>query len=257
MALAGVKAPRGTSLRPAAEIDVPRLRELYRMTAQSATGMMERSGPLFPTTDAELLAGYDGVTVAVGTNGDLEGYATWNRGPGYDTESQLAVDDLVALTPGATSALLSGIASWASVAPTALLRLPDPDPAWLMLASIQSSVHSRQPWMLRVVDAAGAVAARGWPAQLSGSVDLELEDGECPWNAGPHRLVLSAGQGRLEPGGNGRLRLSARGFAALYAGSAHPAVLRRAGLLSGGDSADAAFLQAATAGPAPNLLDYF
>lgn len=47
-----------------------------------------------------------------------------------------------------------------------------------------------------------------------------------------------------------------RGLALLYAGAADPAVLRRAGLLSGDNRSDA-FLQAATAGPAPALLDSF
>jgi hypothetical protein len=48
-----------------------------------------------------------------------------------------------------------------------------------------------------------------------------------------------------------------RGFALLYAGVGGPALLRRAGLLDGGDANTDAFLQAAAAGPAPALLDYF
>ena len=108
-----------------------------------------------------------------------------------------------------------------------------------------------------MLDAASAVAARGWPPLLDGSVDLDLEDGLCPWNAGPYRLVLSAGEGRLEPGGNGAVRVGPRGLALLYAGAASPGVLRRAGLLAGGDAATDAFLAAAVAGPPPTLLDYF
>lgn len=69
--------------------------------------------------------------------------------------------------------------------------------------------------MLRVLDAAGAVAARGWPRHVAGSVDLWLDDDVCPWNAGPHRLSLEGGTGRLDPGGDGSVRLTARGLAVL------------------------------------------
>ena len=97
--------------------------------------------------------------------------------------------------------------------------------------------------MLRVVDARGAVAARGWPPHLSGSVDVALDDDVCPWNSGAHRLVLDGGSGRLEPGGSGAVRLTVRGLAVLYAGAAGPAVLRRAGMLTGGDADSDAFLR--------------
>ena len=89
------------------------------------------------------------------------------------------------------------------------------------------------------------------------AVDLLIEDETCPWNAGPHRLVIERGEGRLEPGGSGAVRLSIRGLAVVYAGACSPAVLRRAGLLEGGDERSDAFLGAASGGPPPTLLDYF
>jgi predicted acetyltransferase len=111
--------------------------------------------------------------------------------------------------------------------------------------------------MLRILDAAGAVAARGWPPRLSGSVEVALADVECPWNSGSWRLVLDRGAGRLQRGGSGTVQLTMRGFALLYAGAASPALLRRAGLMTGGDEASDAFVAAASGGPPPSLLDYF
>jgi predicted acetyltransferase len=204
-----------------------------------------------------LLGAFDGITVAVGEDGVVEGYASWDRGPGYDADGRVSVTDLIGLTPGANVALLSMLGGWASVAPTLLLRLPDPDPTLLMTSLATARVESCDPWMLRVVDAVGAIAARGWPSYLQGRVDLDVVDDVCPWNAGPHQLVLSGGHGRLEPGGQADVRLAARGFGMLYAGAAGPALLRRAGLLSGGDASTDEFLQAATAGPRPALLDSF
>jgi predicted acetyltransferase len=148
------------------------------------------------------------------------------------------------------------LGTWRDVAPTIRLRLPDSDPLPLLAPLVNATVESRDAWMLRVLDAAGAIAARGWPPHLSGAVDLALDDQVCPWNSGPQRLVLDGGVARLEPGGGGAVRFTMRGLAVWYAGAAHPAVLRRAGLLAGDDGADA-FLAAASAGPRPALQDYF
>ena len=122
------------------------------------------------------------------------------------------------------------------------------------------TVDKRQPWMLRIVDAPTAIASRGWPAYQSGVADLDLVDALCEWNAGPHRLVIDGGDARLEPGARVPQRQTARcerDLALWYAGAATPAVLRRAGLMSGGDARTDAFLLSATAGPATALHDYF
>lgn len=256
-ALAAVRAPAGTTLRQATEKDVPAVYEIYRAIARTGAGLMERSGPLFDETPAELIADYHGITLATGADGAIRGYASWDRGPGYDETGKITVFDLMCLTPDATAALLSMLGGWTSVAPTIVLRMPDDDPALFMISAVGAKVVKRQPWMLRVVDVAGAMAARGWPSYLTGSVDLDVVDGPCPWNAGTHRLVLDGGVGRLEPGGRGDVRVTERGLGLLYAGAADPALLRRAGMLSGGEPRDDEFLRAAFAGPRPALLDYF
>ncbi|MDI1463867.1 GNAT family N-acetyltransferase [Catellatospora sp. KI3] len=255
--LASVRPDPAVTLRPAVEADLPAIQDVYRRTARTGTGMMERSGPLFRATPAEVLADYHGITVAVGASGAVEGYASWDRGPGYDSGGKLTVDDLIGLTPGATATLLAMFGGWASVAPVTVYRLAVADPARALLAKVDSKVESSQPWMLRVVDAPGAVAARGWSRFVSGEVDLELVDAECPWHAGAHRLVVDKGEARLEPGGAGTVRLTPRGMAAWYAGAATPDQLRRSGHLSGGTPDTDTFLQTATAGPVPTLHDYF
>lgn len=253
--LGAVVPPEKTRLRPATAADVPDIYRLYHDMARASTGMMDRHGPLFTATPEELVKAFDGVTVAVGPSGSIDGYATWNRSPGSDASSKVTAYDLIGATGEATAALLSMFAGWASVAPTTVLRLAYPDPALLLVATSQSSIQSRQPWMLRIVDAPLAVSSRGWPSHLSGSVSIELVDAACPWNAGAFTLSLSAGAGLLEPGGSATVRFTERGLAAWYAGVS-PSVLRRADLLTGSTDADA-FLAAATAGPPPALHDYF
>jgi predicted acetyltransferase len=256
-ALYGVRPAGQIALRPATEGDVPAIQELYRAVARAGTALMERSGPLFTASATEMLESFDGVTVAVTNDGEIVGYASWERGSGYDASGKITAHDLIGSTRAATSTLLAMFAGWASVAPTAILRLSTSDPALFEVSTSGIRVESQQPWMIRVVDAVAAIAARGWPSHLKGSIDLDLVDVECPWNEGPARLVLDGGQATLEPGGRGEVRMTARGLGVWYASAASPAVLRRAGFLSGGNAETDAFLMAATAGPAPALLDYF
>lgn len=259
-ALAEIRGDRAITLRPATEDDIPAVQEIYRQVARAGTGLMERSGPTFRATPAQLLADYHGFTVALDGTGTIVGYASWDRGPGYDASGKLTVDDLIGLTPEATRTLLAMFGGWASVAPTTVLRLAAADPVWSVLARVDAKVATAQPWMLRVVDAAGAVAARGWPRHLSGVAEIELVDDVCPWQQGRYRLVLSGGGGRLEPAGDPAdavARFTSRGLAAWYAGAATPEQLRRAGFLSGGDADTDELLRTATAGPAPTLHDYF
>jgi len=252
-AFAAMERPETIALRAAEVQDAPAIDEIYRSVARASAGMLERSGSIFE--GLHTLERVDGVTLAVGAGG-VEGYASWDREDGYDASGRLSVYDLIATTPDATSALLAMLGSWRDVAPTIRLRLPDGDPITLLAPLVHTTVESRDAWMLRVLDAPAAVAARGWPPHLSGAVDLALEDDVCPWNAGAWRLVLEGGEGRLEPGGTGAVRITMRGLAVLYAGAADPAVLRRAGLLAGDGGSDA-FLAAASAGPRPALQDYF
>ncbi|MFC4063572.1 GNAT family N-acetyltransferase [Actinoplanes subglobosus] len=249
--LAEIRPDPTTVLRPATEADLPAVDAIYREVARTGTAMMDRAGPAFVTAD------HDGCTVAVDGTGTIVGYATWDRGPGYDASGRLTVDDLIGLTPEATRTLLAMLGGWASVAPTVVIRLGAADPVWALLARGDATPESTQPWMLRVVDAPAAVAARGWPRHLTGEVDLELTDEVCPWHQGRHRLVLAGGTGRLEPGGAGTVRLTPRGLAAWYAGAAIPQQLRRSGFLSGGTADTDELLRTATAGPAPTLHDYF
>ncbi len=256
VALAGERRPANVTVRPAEEGDVPAILGAYCAWAADGAGMLARTGPLFDHAPGAVLSGHDGFTVAEGPAG-VEGYASWDREGGYDSAGVLAVPDLVAHTPRALTALLAMLGTWRSVAPTLHLRLRADDPAWLVTGLAGARTHSEQPWMLRLVDARAAVETRGWPHALAGSVDLDLADELCPWNAGPHRLTLDGGRGTLTPGGDGTVHLGPGGLAAIYAGARTPAVLRRAHLLSGGDERTDAFLTAATAGPVPSLLDYF
>jgi predicted acetyltransferase len=257
LSLAGMRIPAGLAVRAATEADVPAMLDMFREVARAGCGIMDRLGPRADTTPASVLAEYHGTSIAVDAGGVLQGFCSWDRAGSYRAGGTLTVDDLIALTPAALTALLAMLGGWAAVAPNLFITLPPQDPALLVSAMAGAPVHSREPWMLRVIDVAEAVAARGWPPYVRGSIDLRIDDPVCPWNTGSFRLVLDDGVGRLEPGGTEAVMLGPRGLALLYAGAAGPDALRRAGLMTGGDASSDALLQAATAGPTPAIRDYF
>ena len=172
--------------------------------------------------------------------------------------SMLRVDELVAASEATARALWSVVGSGASTAERTLAYLSPQDPLHLLLGEEAGHDVHVERWMLRLLDAPTAVAARGWTAGVEVDVAVEIEDRVITENSGGWRLQVADGCGRLlrEAASPGALRLTTRGLAGWYAGTPL-AVLRGAGLASGGWSDDDPSLDAAVAGPTPYMLDYF
>ena len=188
----------------------------------------------------------------------------WQRG-----NDEIFVDRVVAASAGTTAALWALAASNSSVAETVRAQVGPSDPLWWMLREQDANVADRFSWMLRLLDAPAAIAARGFPA-TDLAVPLEITDDLRPANSGRWELTVRAGTGRLSrhrtnqvppspsgasAAGRTPLALGPGGLAALYAGTP-VATLRRAGLARGGSPADDAALDGAFAAT-PYMLDDF
>jgi predicted acetyltransferase len=151
---------------------------------------------------------------------------------------ELDVEELIAVSAATARALWQIVASHVTMATRIRACLAPDDPVHLLSREPDAELHRTEAWMLRIVDAAAAIDARGFPAGVSVSVPLELADPVLPVNAGCWRLEVASGKGSLERAGGGpaagAVRLAPRGFAALFAGSAI-GTLRLAGLAAGGD----------------------
>lgn len=170
--------------------------------------------------------------------------------------ARLAVRRCVAGSEKTARALWSMVGTGSSIAHEVNACVAPHDPMfWLLRDRSTDAVH-RESWMLRVLDAPEAVAARGFPDGVSVDVPLAVEDELRPLNNGTWRLSVDGGRGRLEKDDTGRdvPRLSARGLSALYAGLPM-ATLRRGGLVQGGGDTDA--LLDATFATTPFMLDNF
>ena len=233
-------------LRPTTESDVePFLKSLHNGYAEQRA-----SGPrLLSVADAsEQLTG-DGMMSYITDGGHV--VFEWH---GED----LVVSYLSADTAEIARALWSVVGSGSSVATKVEAYVAPDDPIHLLLPEEVAHETYLKRWMLRIMDAPEAVAARGFPSTATGSAAVTLVDPLLPGNSGSWRLEVSGGRGGLIPAEpfNPGLRLGPNGFAALYAGTSI-SVLRTAGLASGGGPAGDELLDAAFAGRPAYLLEYF
>lgn len=181
----------------------------------------------------------------------------------WNGEGEMLADRIVAASPVTYRALWSVLAGQSSTASVIRAKLAPGDPLrWLTREGDVQADHQWM-WMLRVVDAPAAIAARGYPPSVSLSVPLVIADGTRPSNDGRWRLVVDGGQGALTPdepaglstGAGAPLTLGARGLAALYGGTPL-AALRQAGLVSGGSPDTDSALDAAFPGPSFTLDEF-
>jgi GNAT superfamily N-acetyltransferase len=192
-----------------------------------------------------------------------DGFAGYRWLHGYD---EIFVDRVVAASAQTTQALWSVVASNSSIAQTVRAQLAPADPLWWLLREQDADMAEGESWMLRLIDAPAAIAARGFPV-TDITVPLDITDDLLPANSGPWQLSVQSGQGSLVPRPTPPtqatppsqpptpLALGPRGLAALYAGTPVP-TLRQVGLASGGTPAADAALDAAFAAT-PYMLDAF
>lgn len=179
-------------------------------------------------------------------------------------DSEIMVERALAASAQTTRAIWAVVASHASIAGRVRARLAPGDPVGWLTREADLGLVDRRHWMLRVLDAPAAIAARGFPGATRVTTAIRLDDASIPANSGLWMLEVSGGKGILNPGRADvrapvpavpPVSLGARGFAALYSGTPIQ-TLRTAGLAAGGDPVTDDALDCAFAGT-PFLLDYF
>lgn len=176
-----------------------------------------------------------------------------------DGSDKLFVQSVQGATAETVRGLWSVIASHGTMAESVQAWTDPSGPLWWLTAERDPDVRGRSMWMLRVVDAPAAIAARGFPAAVSVRATLIINDQSRPANSGRWLLTVTDGKGELTPAGTGSgqaLMLGPRGLAALYAGTS-VATLRQAGLASGASGAAADAAIDAAFGATPYILDAF
>ena len=256
-ALAGMAVPAGTTVHRATAADMPEVRAVYARWASWQHGPLTRTGPAFTTSDAELVAEFTGISLARNAEGELVGYASWDRGPGYDAAATLEVWDLIALTPAAAQALWAVIGSFSSVTGQVRLQTSGNDAVRLVLPGAAWKQVRTAPYMLAVLDVAAAFSARSGPAALTAVLEFAVAGHVVDDQNGSYSLRADAGRSTCRRHGAGGRTFTPQGLALTYAGTQSSANLRAAGHLRGGDPADDATWDALFGAHQFHIRDYF
>lgn len=176
---------------------------------------------------------------------------------GWSGSGKLTVTTLVAGSEQTLRAFWAIVGSGSSVVDEVIACAAPHDPIRWLLRDKGLTTKADEWWMLRLLDVDRALTGRGYPAPVTADVTMTVTDPQLPDNDGGRRLVVADGLATVEPVDPppGSLALGPNGLAALYAGTPL-AVLRLAGLVTGGTPADDRALDAAFAAR-PYMLDYF
>lgn len=251
LTLAGLDPRAPLALRPV-DTDVREtLAPIRDATIRRQQGALDRPPFLWHKT----IAPYDQATFAYQiVRGDSpEGYLIYTQG---DRNQPLQVLDWCAHSREAGLTLLAFLAGDRAMIATATLRAAPDDPLLHLLPEKVATIRRAQPWLLRIVDAAGALGARGYPRALTAELHLAVRDELLPANAGNVVLRVAAGRGEVTPGGAGRLRLDVRALASLYTGYLTAGQLASIGALDG-PADDLALADLIFSGARPRMIDAF
>jgi len=252
--------PAGARLREVAPAEIPRLAACHAELAAATNGFVARAPAFWETAGARHWPGRR-IFAAEDARGRITGYAVYRALEGelgaIGGPFRIAVDEILWTERDAGLALWRLLGSWAPQVETIFWRGTAEDPLLLLLRDQELGFVAEVRWMSRLVDAAAAVAARGFADGLEAEAHLELADAALPANAGRWALRVAKGRGELVPGGRGDLRLDAGALAALFTGWATPDRLARAGRLAGEHRESRAALAAAFAGPTPWMPEMF
>ena len=116
----------------------------------------------------------------------------WQNG-----NDELLVDRALASSAAATRAIWGVVASHSSIAQTVRATVGPADPVQWLTTDPDVRQAGRSAWMLRVLDAAAAVAGRGFPAGVGLTAVLRLDDPDRPACEGWWTLDVGGGQGTL------------------------------------------------------------
>ncbi|WP_328687622.1 GNAT family N-acetyltransferase [Streptomyces phaeochromogenes] len=147
----------------------------------------------------------------------LVGYSPTRTGPwGHELE----ITDYWAQDPDAAGLANAFISNQRSQATTVRFQpgtLPPLAPYLWTADQYTATQHVWHPWMLKLLDPAGAIEQRPWPEAATGHLDLRLLG---PAGTEQHlSFVIEAGKAATVTGRNPRLTLPASLFTSWYAGS--------------------------------------
>ncbi len=248
-------AERALDARWVEPSDDEALRALYTEVAQQQNGRLARGEYVWGRQQRNGDARLNGF--AVEGDAGLRGYVLYTGSRGAQGEQVTTkVRDFVAGDLQAARRLWTLLADHSATVDRVQFGSGPGDPLLLAMPGHPAWDAVLEYSMSRVVHLPTAIAERGYGRHLELDVCFELLDAQLPENQGCWRLLVGAGEGRVERCEGAEVKLDVRALSALYTGHQGSRALRMAGLLEG-PGAQAALLDAAFAGPPPWASEMF
>lgn len=260
--IAAIPRPSAHVVRAWGDDAIDAIGDCYRRVAAAGNGPIDRPGWWWKERtlgrrepQEEMIyryAVYDGERV--------DGYLvfTQERGSGEaQWRYSLVCRDLFWASPAAARSLLSFVAGHRSLALDLVWVGSVEEPLHMFFSEQDALLDRAFHWMMRIVDPAAALEARGYPRTVEGSVEIEVADPVVRANCGALRLELEEGRGRVRRVERAATRIGVGTLAAMYSGWLTPADAVRSGGLGGAGDREIELLTAAFAGPKPWMSDFF
>jgi len=191
-----IEVAREPSISVDEVVGVPEpLRALYDRVASQAPGHLDRGAYVWGRVVAPR-----GLTTRTFTlappRGALEGYVVVAQ-TSSGSSTTITVADLVVTTARAARASLRLLAEYRSLATQVKYNGALSDLVTTLLPERHFAIDVSSHFMVRVVDVARALEARGFPTAAAGAITLEVADDVLPDNAGRWSVVVEGGRARV------------------------------------------------------------
>jgi predicted acetyltransferase len=258
-----LRAVRAASpLRPLISSELPAIHALHRTFAAASDGALDRNDYIWERVYSPRqgeTAGY-----VAQENGNITGYIFLRQDPLSTGRTDIAITDALASTPAAGRAILTFLAGFDSMGEHIRIRAGAMHPLFSLVDEPRYlSIAFKDYWLLRIVRVREALAQRGYPAGLRGTLTFNITDPLLPQNSGLFRLTINNGVPTVDllptssqPDPATLITADINGLAQLYSGQFAPAHLIALGRISSSSPHATAFAHAAFIGQG-GFCDFF
>ncbi|HEX9890297.1 MAG TPA: GNAT family N-acetyltransferase [Nitriliruptorales bacterium] len=253
-----VPARRDDGVEPWGDDDLDEVMACYRRFASAHNGPLDRTPAWWHQHVLDPPGGATQYRYLVRRGGQVTGYVIYSQTPADgDIPYYYRLDcrDLVWTDEESLRSLLGFVAGNRALATELRWMGPAQEPIALLFDEHVVTRTMSRPWMLRLLDPAAALEARGYPMGVAGQVRLTVTDPYLEPGARSLAIEFEDGKAHVSPAEAASARTHVGTLASLFSGWLAPSQAVALGRLTGASDQDMAVLTAAFAGPEPWAMD--
>jgi predicted acetyltransferase len=243
-------------IRPMNDDDMQAVKDCYRHVAVGLDGYLDRGDYIWNRITHPRQGAATGFVIDSPDGAGLAGYVFIRQEKLPSQRHDVYLTDICASTPTAAVRLLNFLSEFGSVGEEVVFYGGPLHPLTPLLSEQKFKMNFKEYWMVRILNVAKALEARGYLPGAHGEVHFDVGDELFPENSGRYVLHVNDGHGTVKRGGSGSVRLNIRALASLYTGFASPQSLRLLGRIEG-DEVSLRGAAALFAGAPPSMPDMF